>query len=42
MNSYKVPFRHCRAETLSGWVRYTLWCHVVLRLFPYARDLGRG
>ncbi len=37
---YKVPFRDCYAGTITGWAKYTLWCHGVLRLFPHASDPG--
>lgn len=30
---YKVPFRQVWALTFRDWVRETIWCHVVLRLY---------
>lgn len=32
---YKVPFRQVWCHSLRRWVRATLWCHVVSRLFRY-------
>ena len=40
MINWKVPFRNCYADSFAGWVKYTLWCHVVLRVFPFASDPG--
>lgn len=37
---YKVPFRQVYCETLSLWLKETVWCHLVLRVFPHALDLG--
>lgn len=35
---WKVPFRQVYCDTLLTWLRATIWCHVVLRLYPYARE----
>lgn len=37
---YKVPFRMVYCDTLVDWIRYTLWCHVVIKLWPNVFDLG--
>jgi hypothetical protein len=34
--AYKIPYRQCYADTLTSWMRWTLWCHLVLRVFPDA------
>lgn len=33
---YKVPFRRCYTDNFLDWVKYTLWCHIVLRIWPTA------
>lgn len=38
--NYKVPFRQAYATTFAGWLKYTFWCHVVIRVFPDCVDLG--
>lgn len=30
---WKVPFREVYCDTFGAWVRETVWCHIVLRLF---------
>lgn len=35
---WKVPFRHVYCDTLLEWLRATIWCHVVRRLYPYATE----
>ena len=37
---WKVPFREVYCETFGGMLKEMLWCHVVARVFPGARDLG--
>jgi hypothetical protein len=32
---YKVPFRQVYCLTIRSWIRETIWCHVVNRLFRY-------
>lgn len=36
---WKVPFRQVYDETFIGWLKATIWCHFVIRVFPFARDL---
>ena len=33
---YKVPFRMIYCETIGQWVRETVWCHIVLKIWPNA------
>ena len=40
--SWKVPFRDCYADTFGGWVKYTLWCHVVLPVYSEWIDQHGG
>lgn len=37
---YKVPLRQVYTQTFKDWLKSTIWCHLVLKLFPFARDLG--
>lgn len=37
---WKVPFRQCYAHTFWAMIRYAVWCHVVLRIYPHAYDQG--
>lgn len=34
----KVPFRECYTTSIWQCIRWTIWCHVVLRLFPNATE----
>lgn len=36
----KVPFRQVYCDTFVGWLKATLWCHLVIKVFPFAVDLG--
>ena len=36
---YKIPLRQIYTGTFVAWVKETFWCHVVIRLFPFALDL---
>jgi hypothetical protein len=33
---WKVPFRQVYCDSFKSMVMDTIWCHVVLKLFPYA------
>lgn len=37
---WKVPFRAVYVSNFSGWVKSTIWCHFIIKLFPHAVDLG--
>lgn len=37
---WKVPFRDVYCMSLRSMLRQTVWCHVVRRMFPGARDAG--
>ena len=37
---WKVPRRQVYCATFAGWVAETIWCHVVLRIYPNAFDPG--
>lgn len=37
---WKVPFRSVFCSSFGGMVKATIWCHIVLKLFPGARDMG--
>lgn len=37
---WKVPFRQCYTDTFVGWVKLTIWCHFVIKVFPNAYDFG--
>lgn len=39
-NYLKVPFRQVYCPDFKSWLRATIWCHVVLRLFPDVIDVG--
>jgi len=36
MKHYKVPFRKCYTPGLIKVIKWTVWCHVVLRIWPEA------
>lgn len=38
---WKVPFRGVYCETFVGMLKQTLWCHLVIKIFPLARDLSK-
>ena len=38
--AWKVPFREVYCDSFVGMLKQTLWCHVVGRVFPGARDLA--
>ena len=37
---WKVPFRQVVCPTLKSCVKYTIWCHLVIRIFPCAIDFA--
>ena len=37
---YRVPFRQVYCDTIGSWLKETIWCHLVIKLFPYVADLG--
>lgn len=37
---WKVPFRQVYCFSFVDWLRQTFWCHVVIKVFPNAIDLG--
>lgn len=39
-NHLKVPLRSVYCPTLKSWALATLWCHLVLRLWPDVIDVG--
>jgi len=39
---YKVPFRSCYANSIWGWVKYTWYCHIVIRLSQPSPDTHIG
>lgn len=36
---WKVPFRAVYTTTFTDWVKSTIWCHFVIRVFPHSVDL---
>lgn len=39
---WKVPFRSKFCDSFRGMLKSTVWCHLVLRLFPNVVDLDQG
>lgn len=39
---WKVPFRQVYCESFRDMLKQTIWCHVVLRLFPDVVDLAQA
>ena len=37
---WKVPFRQVYCDKFKDVLLGTLWCHVVIKAFPYVYDLG--
>ena len=37
---WKVPLRAIYCESFVQMLKATLWCHLVIRVFPHARDLA--
>jgi len=37
--NWKVPFRQVYTNSFREWVKWSIWCHFVIRVFPGARDL---
>ena len=37
---WKVPFRQCYTHSFICWVKWTIWCHLVLKIYPTAYDNG--
>lgn len=37
---WKVPRRSILCESFTDMLRQTFWCHVVVRIFPFARDIS--
>lgn len=35
---WKVPFRSVLCSSFPEWVRATVWCHFVVRVFPFVHD----
>lgn len=35
---WKVPFRGCYTDTFRGLLLDILWCHFLVRFFPFAHD----
>lgn len=42
MRMWKVPGRQVYCESIASCIRETVWCHVVLPLFPWARFADGG
>ena len=37
---WKVPFRQVYTNTFKHWVQQTVWCHLVIKMFPRCHDFG--
>ena len=37
---YKVPFRQVYCATFKDFIKETIWCLFVIRIFPKAHDFG--
>jgi len=37
---WKVPFRQVYCDTFWRWVKSTVWCHIVIKVYPNASDPG--
>jgi hypothetical protein len=38
--TWKVPRRQVYTHNFKSWIKETLWCHLVLKLWPNIIDLG--
>jgi hypothetical protein len=39
MFELKVPFRQVYCDSVGSWLKAVLWCHVVIKVFPFVIDL---
>lgn len=39
VKEYKIPFRQVYTLTFKDFLKQTLWCHFVIKVFPYLIDL---
>lgn len=40
MKEWKVPFREVYCPTFKSWMKNTIWCLFVIKVFPQAVDLS--